>query len=371
MKHHLRTAAAYGRRLLAIAAFVLVATVLPVATAGADPSASAAAALAGEFPSSETGQGIGGQNGIDGNSPPFIGRYTSGAIATTGEIRQLEEHCESSECLLLFLDDGESAIDALVRRAIDDLESRTAAAEILQDLAANVDRYAAMLPGESEASFRADVENAQASLLAETREPGSGLRHRGLATTDAEDPQDPLDSLSDSPGLMNSGSLGLESYLTNQFNWRATHSFRYIIVTRGTASFSRYVGSIDVTYRMGLNGYEVRFSQEFHANPSGSQFVVADNVSRCRIDLSRKRDRDCAAHPRPSNGYSQWLSSLEQPAFGYESVYDSSEQRKFFEFGHDLRYRIAGHTSLYHTLWAGQSDRYTCDDDRVYRCTFD
>ena len=186
---------------------------------------------------------------------------------------------------------------------------------IFTDLANNVRQHVTVLPGETEASFLADVENATASLLAESTDPGSGLRHRGLDTTGT---QDPLASLSDKSGLLNSGNLGLESYLTDQFNWRGTHAFRYVLVVRGSSTFSRYVGSIDVTYRMGLNGYQVQFWQEFRANPSSGQLVVADNVSRCRIDLSRRRDRNCDDHPRPSNGYSQWLSYLRQPQYSYE-----------------------------------------------------
>ena len=68
-------------------------------------------------------QTIEGPGGNAADAAPFIGRYTSGAIATTGEIEHLEDRCQTSDCLLLLLEDGESAIDALVRRAINDRES--------------------------------------------------------------------------------------------------------------------------------------------------------------------------------------------------------------------------------------------------------
>ncbi|MCY3892469.1 MAG: hypothetical protein OXF65_04135 [Acidimicrobiaceae bacterium] len=359
-------AASRHRRLLAAATLAVIVAILPPASVGAAPDELGPTASTGE--SLPFGDALGGQSGNADPSIPFIGRYTPGAVATAQELGRLGQHCQKSDCLLLFLKDGESAIDALVRRAVDDRDSRAVVTEILAGLAADVHQHVAVLPGETEASFLADVENAKAALLAEATDPGSGLRHRGLDEVAAADP---LASLLNEPGILSSGSLGLDSYLTNQFNWRGTHSFRYVLVTRGLASFSRRVGSIDVTYRMGLNGYQVQFTQEFRANPAGSQFVVADNASRCRVDLSRRRDRDCDAHPRPDNDYSRWLSYLRQPEYGYESVYDSSEERKFFEFGHDLRYRIAGFTSRYRTLWSGQSPRFTCDDDQVYRCVFD
>lgn len=359
-------AASRLRRLMAAAVLAVLVAVLPPAPVGAVPDElGATASTGGSLPS---GAVLGEQSGNADSPAPFIGRYTSGAIATAQELGQLEQHCRESDCLLLFLKDGESAIDALVRRAVDDRDSRPAVTQILAGLAANVQQHVAVLPGETEASFLADVGNAKAALLAEATDPGSGLQHRGLDEVGAADP---LGSLLDEPGTLSSGSLGLESYLTNQFNWRGAHSFRYVVVTRGLASFSRRVGSIDVTYRMGLNGYQVQFTQEFRANPAGSQFVVADNVSRCRVDLSRRFDRDCNAHPRPDDDYSRWLSYLRQPEFGYEPVYDSNDERKFFEFRHELRYRIGSFTSSYNTLWSGQSHRFACDDDQVYRCAFD
>lgn len=366
MKPSAPNATTRRRQLVAAAVLGVLAAVLPLVSVGAAPAMPGTTASTGDSLPSD--KGLGGQSGNADASTPFIGRYTPGVITGSQELEKLGRHCQASDCLLLFLHDGESAIDALVRRAINDRESRATATGILADLVANVHRHVAVLPGETEASFLADVENAKAALAAEAVDPGSGLRHRGL---DADGSADPLASLLDESGSLSSGSLNLDSFLTNQFNWRGTHSFRYILVTRGIASFSRRVGSIDVTYRMGLNGYQVQFIQEFRANPAGSQFVVADNVSRCRIDLARRFDRDCADHPRPDNDYSQWLSYLRQPEYDYEYIYDPSEERKFFEFGHDLRYRIAEFTSRYRTLWSGESHRFTCDEDQVYRCMFD